>query len=285
MDKSILYGLDLDSNGEDDIETEYKNIRDNAVSSNETIKEQIQNLTSSDTTSIFSSSSADIQTTDTSIFDQNDDENNTNENRIYANNKSVISSLNNEDDVSIEINDKQSINNMKLQLLAEIDENKTILKDSGVNTDIIPRVTIDDHIDSIEMAHQLSIIRLDSLRFRDLFEEIIIGLSKLIELIFDGNREIFGLNICFENLSLSLRNKLRKMRSQTTKFTSEAFKHSGFGNGSRILLELVPHVFTHITQKKSTSDGTEVKKSIELRKATSDGDHLQEEMLSEIYKS
>ena len=261
MDRSILMGIDNESSDTslDKLYQEYSEIgqktkeRLKTESSENLLETQIKN---------FSSESKDIDdllsnNTKSVSFEEPDDSV-THESEVNAQNQRVMRSFQNDDNSELtnKFINEDEILRTKQTLLTEIDDMRETLIAAKIKTNTIPNLTPSSDLGSIELAHKLCLIKLDNVRFRDWFEEIVVFCAKFIELMFDGEREIFGTSICFEGLSLSLRMKLKTMRTQTTAYIRNAFERSGLSDGARIFLELVPHIANHVTVKKSSSRST-----------------------------
>jgi len=138
----------------------------------------------------------------------------------------------------------------KAMLLEDIDTLMVNMKDMGVNLSRIPEVNGSSSISDIKNIHKILRIKNDRTRYCDLAEDSILGMAHVVEWCFDGNKEYLGRKPDLTGWHTTVNIKLRRMRYHTSTFVSDMMQTYDVSHGARILLELLPSLFTHTNIRK-----------------------------------
>lgn len=176
----------------------------------------------------------------------------TNEERKQEHVHKVLNSMdqNNDDAEFIQQEDEED---EMARIMEQIDLLRGTLESEGVDLSRIPEVGNESSKKEAKAVLRILQIKNDRLRYCDFFEEGILAVAYGLESIFDGQREIFGSRVDLTSFSDSVKVKLRRMRYDTSTFISGVMQGYNISSGWRILLELVPTLFTHSRQRKITA--------------------------------
>lgn len=133
----------------------------------------------------------------------------------------------------------------KCMMLEDIDTLMTNMQDMGVDLSRIPAVDNKSSMDEIKAVHKILRIKNDKTRYCDLAEDTILGVAHLAEIVFDGKKRYLGKRPDLTGWHNTVNIKLRRMRFNTSTFVSNIMRQYDISHGARILLELIPSIFTH----------------------------------------
>lgn len=141
-----------------------------------------------------------------------------------------------------------------IQVLEQIDMLYSSLKSEGINLDQIPLpADIKSKKDAVRILKILR-IKNDRHRFVDLFEEGALIVAGVLEGIFDGKREYLGKTFNLTGYSDTMKIKLRRIRYDTSTFVGSIVRRNNSSPGLRILFELVPSLFLHSHNRRTSSN-------------------------------
>lgn len=140
---------------------------------------------------------------------------------------------------------------LKCQMLEEIDSLIYALQDAEVDLSRIPKVGLDNNYDEIEKVLKILRHKSDRSRYCSLAEEFLIWGAYGMEELFDGKRIWLGkYQPCLTGWNVQVQTKLRRMRCDTSQLVSEVMHDYNIGPGLRVLLELIPNMFVFSSEKK-----------------------------------
>lgn len=140
---------------------------------------------------------------------------------------------------------------LKCQMLEEIDSLIYALQDAEVDLSRIPKVGLDNSYDEIEKVLKILRHKSDRSRYCSLAEEFLIWGAYGMEELFDGKRVWLGkYQPCLTGWNVQVQTKLRRMRCDTSQLVSEVMHDYNIGPGLRVLLELIPNMFVFSSEKK-----------------------------------
>lgn len=146
--------------------------------------------------------------------------------------------------------DREIESDDKAMLLEDIDTLMVNMKDIGVDLSRIPEVNGSSSMTDIKNIHKILRIKNDRTRYCDLAEDSILGFAHAVEWVFDGKKEYLGRKPDLTGWHTTVNIKLRRMRYHTSTFVSDMMQTYDISHGTRILLELLPSVFTHTNIRK-----------------------------------
>lgn len=146
--------------------------------------------------------------------------------------------------------DREIESDDKAMLLEDIDTLMVNMKDMGVDLSRIPEVNGSSSMSDIKNIHKILRIKNDRTRYCDLAEDSILGFAHAVEWAFDGKKEYLGRRPDLTGWHTTVNIKLRRMRYHTSTFVSDMMQTYDISHGTRILLELLPSVFTHTNIRK-----------------------------------
>ena len=140
----------------------------------------------------------------------------------------------------------EDIKNQKSGLLEQIQLLKLMLLEENEDVSNIPDLNENDSIDRLEHIYKILKIKKDRIQFSTLGEELIMFGVHIIESIFDGEREFFGLykpNLTGWHNSVQI--KLRRLRYETSTVVSDVVQSYNISYGTRLAIELIPSLFLY----------------------------------------
>lgn len=140
----------------------------------------------------------------------------------------------------------------KCRLLDEISELRTILTDEGVDLSSIPNVNMGSTDDEINVVHRILRIKNDRSRYVNLADELFITFGQFMEFMFDGKSSYLGYYPDYTDYTDEvLKNRLHRIRYDSSQIISEIVEENGLGRKSKILLEIAPSLVTYNKKRKS----------------------------------
>lgn len=138
----------------------------------------------------------------------------------------------------------------KAILVDDISSLRQMLKDSGIDVTSIEEPRMDMSKDNLlRIRHRLQ-IKNDRSRANAIGDEILMLGAKGLEMIFNGEREIFGYKLDARGFHNTLRTKLRRMKYETSVFISEVMRDYSVSPKMRIAIEVVPSFILYVSSRK-----------------------------------
>ena len=157
----------------------------------------------------------------------------------------VIKTMNKDnkyDDFSIE---KEREDDDKIILIEQIDNLRDVLETDNVKLNKIPSASLDMPIRKLREIKKILTLKNDRQRLCIAAEEIILSIVNLIEYVFNGERDFFGMYPDLVGWPSTVRQKLRRMRPETSMMVSDFMRQYKINGTSRLLIELVPSMFLY----------------------------------------
>lgn len=143
---------------------------------------------------------------------------------------------------------------LKTNMLAEIDFYHDTLEDDGYDLTRIPKVDTESSYEEVENVHKTLRLKNDRNRYCTFAEEFILLGAYLLEDVFDGKRVWFGRRPDMSGWNNHVRTKLHRMRYDTSKVVSDVMSDHNISSGWRIMMELVPNAIMYSREKKNKSN-------------------------------
>jgi len=160
-------------------------------------------------------------------------------------NKELIKSVIGEGSQSISFEEEKR-EDIKCEMLDEIDSLISSLKDDNVDLSRIPEVNKDSSFTDVRTVLKMLRHKNDHSRYCSLADEFLIFGATALEELFDGERTWFGryrpdLRGWHNNVNA----KLHRMRYDTGQVVSNVMQDYNIGPGARLLLELIPNMLMY----------------------------------------
>jgi hypothetical protein len=139
----------------------------------------------------------------------------------------------------------ENTSDLKLTLLEKIDNLKEELEDDGVSIEKIPKVDFTSQLSDIEYVAKLLMLKANRNRYSNMGEEFILAFSSILETIFNGKREFFGVAPNLTNCSDIVKVKLRRVKNETSQIVSNVVEKYEISPLTTVLIELLPSIFLH----------------------------------------
>jgi hypothetical protein len=144
----------------------------------------------------------------------------------------------------------------KNHLLEVIESLKDDLEELGVKVDRIPHVSYESSLQSIEDVHKRLLFKYNKIKYNAIAEEALIACANLLELIFNGKNEYFGVKPDVIGYSDVVKSKLKRIRFETSTAVSKFVTHYDIGIGPRICMELLPSLITQSQRRRFQNNDT-----------------------------
>lgn len=143
--------------------------------------------------------------------------------------------------------DKEKEEDDKIILIEQIDNLMDVLDSDNVNLSKIPTASLDMSIQKLREIKKILTLKNDRLRLCIAAEELILALVNILELICNGERDLLGIGICpdLTGWPATVRQKLRRMRPETSMMVSDFMRYYKISGTSRILIELIPSMLLY----------------------------------------
>lgn len=147
--------------------------------------------------------------------------------------------------------DYEAQEELKANLLEQIDGLRDDLQELGIKIHRIPEVSSDSSIQQIEEVHRILMHKYNKFKFSSFADEVLLAGANILEnVIFNGKREYFGKKIDVTGYTDVVKSKLKRVRFETSTIVSNAVKHYNISPGTRIFLELIPCLITQAHKRK-----------------------------------
>lgn len=144
----------------------------------------------------------------------------------------------------------------KNHLLEVIESLKDDLEELGVKVDRIPNVSYDSSLQAIEDVHKRLLFKYNKIKYNAIAEEALIACANLLELMFNGKNEYFGVKPDVIGYSDVVKSKLKRIRFETSTAVSKFVTHYDIGIFPRIAMELLPSLITQSQRRRFQNNDT-----------------------------
>jgi hypothetical protein len=147
--------------------------------------------------------------------------------------------------------DDENREDLKVSLLEKIDNLMEELEDDGICLDKIPKVDYNTDLERIEYVTKLLMLKSNRNRYATLGEEFILAMASGLEMVCNGDRELFGLRPDLQGYSDVVKVKLRRLRNETSQVVGNVVEKYEISPITTLLIELIPSLFLHSKRRKS----------------------------------
>jgi hypothetical protein len=147
--------------------------------------------------------------------------------------------------------DDENREDLKVSLLEKIDNLMEELEDDGICLDKIPKVDYNTDLERIEYVTKLLMLKSNRNRYATLGEEFILAMASGLEMICNGEHELFGLKPDLQGYSDVVKVKLRRLRNETSQVVGNVVEKYEISPITTLLIELIPSLFLHSKRRKS----------------------------------
>jgi len=171
---------------------------------------------------------------------------------VKAEQKSSYNNNNNNNNNLLSFNiDDENREDLKVSLLEKIDNLMEELEDDGISLDKIPRVDYNTDLEKIEYVTKLLMLKSNRNRYASLGEEFILAMASGLEMVCNGDRELFGLRPDLQGYSDVVKVKLRRLRNETSQVVGNVVEKYEMSPFTTLLIELIPSLFLHSKRRKN----------------------------------
>lgn len=155
----------------------------------------------------------------------------------------------------------------KNSLLEQIEALRDDLNELGVSVDGSQYyVSYDAPLKRVEEVHRRLTFKYNKLKYNSIAEEALVAGASLLELIFNGKHEYFGVKPDITGYSDVVKSKLKRIRVETSTAVSRFVAKNNVGVVPRLMMELLPSLITQSQRRKlqvgdSLNDNVNYKKS------------------------
>lgn len=139
----------------------------------------------------------------------------------------------------------ENTSDMKLTLLEKIDNLREELEDDGVSIEKIPKVDFNSQLSEVEYVAKLLMLKANRNRYSNMGEEFILAFSSILETLFNGKRQFFGVAPNLTNCSDIVKVKLRRVKNETSQIVSNVVDKYEISPLTTVMIELLPSIFLH----------------------------------------
>lgn len=132
----------------------------------------------------------------------------------------------------------------KLGMLEEIDDLMSDLK-GEVDLTTLPTVNYNSQLEDIERVHIILRKKHQRVHQSNIATDWVLMLSNFSEVVFDGEREIFGFRPNLKGISKKLKVKMHRIRHDTSQVVGQILDNNNIGPIMRIGIELLPTILIH----------------------------------------
>lgn len=176
----------------------------------------------------------------------------TKEEMLQNNIQSVMSNVPNINFNMEQENEKEQKNH----LLEVIESLKDDLEELGVKVDRIPHVSYESSLQAIEDVHKRLLFKYNKIKYNAIAEEALIACANLLEMMFNGKNEYFGVKPDVIGYSDVVKSKLKRIRFETSTAVSKFVTHYDIGIFPRVAMELLPSLITQSQRRRFQNNDT-----------------------------
>mgnify|MGYP003434521859 FL=1 len=187
--------------------------------------------------------------------DFNNTNNNTNNNQI----DSIIdnySSFNEQKHPNEDKTYESEIDDKKLILLEKIQNLRDLLAKEEVNLENVPMVNYNSSISEIQYTYRILMIKNNRDLNIDLTGNVIKGMSKVLEKVFDGKKSYFGVTLDLTGYTDTVDIQLRRLDVETEKIAGNFMNKTELNPYYKIGLYLIPGMIAHSVLKRKRQNDT-----------------------------
>jgi hypothetical protein len=146
----------------------------------------------------------------------------------------------------------ERIQDAKAEKLEKIGQLRMTLEEEDIDCSGVGTPNMSSEMSEIDSVLSILKLKNDRNRYSTIAEEIILGAAEGIGTILDGTREIpiVGWKPDYTGYQNTVNAKLHRMRFETSQFVGKIIEKYNFGNGTRMLIELLPSFFLYPRQRK-----------------------------------
>lgn len=161
----------------------------------------------------------------------------------------------------------------KNTLLEQLEALRDDLGELGVSVDG-PQyyASYDAPLKRIEEVHRRLTFRYNKLKYNSIAEEALVAGASLLEMIFNGKHEYFGVKPDITGYSDVVKSKLKRIRVETSTAVSRFVTRNQIGVMPRLMMELLPSLITQ-SQRRKLQVGDSLNASVNSKKQSIRG-HL-----------
>lgn len=169
---------------------------------------------------------------------------------------SIVSAMRDVPKMDINL-DQEMEDERKNFLLDQIDSLKEDLTELGINVDGQQYfVSYDMAIKRIDEVYRRLSFKHDKLKYNAIAEEALVAGASLLELVFNGKHEYFGVKPDITGYSDVVKSKLKRIRFETSTAVSRFVSKNKVGLMPRLMMELLPALITQSQKRKLQSSDT-----------------------------
>lgn len=151
---------------------------------------------------------------------------------------------------------ENEIDDKKLILLEKIQNLRDLLAKEEVNLDNVPIVNYNSSINEIQYTYRILMIKNNRDLNIDLTGNVIKGVSKILEKVFDGKKSYFGLTLDLTGYTDTVDIQLRRLDVETEKVAGEFMNKTELNPYYKIALYLIPGMIAHSVLKRKRQNDT-----------------------------
>lgn len=151
---------------------------------------------------------------------------------------------------------ENEIDDKKLILLEKIQNLRDLLAKEEVNLDNVPLVNYNSSMNEIQYTYRILMIKNNRDLNIDLTGNVIKGVSKVLEKIFDGKKSYFGMTLDLTGYTDTVDIQLRRLDVETEKVAGEFMNKTELNPYYKIALYLVPGMIAHSVLKRKRQNDT-----------------------------
>ena len=191
----------------------------------------------------------------------------TRDDRIQTSIQKVMQNVPN---VNLDI-DQEIEEERKSSMIEQIESIRDDLSELGINVDSYQyQVEYSDPIKRIEEVHRRLTFKFNKLKYTSIAEEMLIAGSSLLEMMFNGMHEYFGVKPDITGYSDVVKSKLKRIRPEVSNGVSRFVSKHNVGMGTRLAMELLPSLITQSQRRKLQNNDTISYKKESIRSHLSD---------------
>lgn len=146
--------------------------------------------------------------------------------------------------------DLDEMDNLKAEMLNDIDELKNELVSDGIDITRLPEPTEESDIADVKKLHTKLRLKYDRIRCHGFANEIILAGAQFLGTVFNGRRKIGPYSPDLVGWHNTVRPKLRRIKYETSSLMANLVGSDKIGPGLRIALELIPSAFVYSNMRK-----------------------------------
>lgn len=151
---------------------------------------------------------------------------------------------------------ESEIDDKKLILLEKIQNLRDLLAKEEVNLENVPLVNYNSSINEIQYTYRILMIKNNRDLNIDLTGNVIKGMSKILEKVFDGKKTYFGVTLDLTGYTDTVDIQLRRLDVETEKIAGNFMNKTELNPYYKIGLYLIPGMIAHSVLKRKRQNDT-----------------------------